>query len=335
MLKKVKPLVITSLVLSTMITPSYASREIDIMGLTRVGPTPDELDYYWKSYQTDAYMTKDFYGLSLIDPASPEAFEIFYSDNCYDSGNLSYTAMEDTLHLINTMRFMAGVDEVNLDRDKNILAQDAAYISYLNNSLSHYPQRPAQMRSAEIYQSAYMGASSSNLSGGYYPLLRQVVSQMRDSSGQNYRDLGHRRWLLNPYVSSFGLGATEGSGAIHVVDPEAYYHSEVIAFPSMATYSQMFGKNTPWSLQVGKDFGKMSKNIRVEVKDLDTNKIRVYKKGQGLIIDEEWYGDTSVLIFGRKLDTSPGKTYQVIVKGLRLNGKSYPVSYGVVFHSCR
>lgn len=334
MLEKVKPILLGSLCFSVMITPCYASYEIDTTGLTRVGKSKEELDTYWASYVSQASVTQDFYGLNLIDPTSPEVYDYYYTENGKNSGKLSQTALEDTLHVVNTMRYMAGLNEVGLDWEKNLWAQDAAYVSYLNSSLSHYPSRPSAMNSgSELYASGYYGASTSNLSGGSFRLLGQVIGQMRDDSGSNPYHLGHRRWLLKANTKTIGIGATDQSAAIQVVDSEASYNSEVIAFPSMATYSEMFGEKTPWSLLLGRNFYPAYDDPVVEVKDLTPGKSRIYMTGYGLIINEDYFGDNSALIFGSDLDTSPGKSYIVTIRGLSLDGYYYPIKYGVVFHS--
>lgn len=332
MFKNLKKVLVAGLVLTAMVAPSYTSSANDSTGLTKEGHTKEELDAYWKGYKSQAKDKWDYYGIDLIAPNSKEVYAKAYTDDGKEAGKLSSATLNDSLHVINTMRYMAGLDEVSLDSSKNEKAQAASYVNYLNNSISHNPNKPSQMKSSKLYELGKTGAGESNLHYGSQGFFAQVVSQMRDSTGDNPKHLGHRRWLLDPNAKTMGVGGVGAYGAVHVIGSYSA-NTEVIAWPSYATYSQVFGEGTAWSVLIGKDSGIKINSAKVQVEDLSNNKEETYTKGQGLKVNTEGFGWSDALIFGANLDTSPGKNYQVKVQGLTKNGKSYPIIYNVNFVS--
>lgn len=61
------------------------------------------------------------------------------------------------------MRYLAGISyNVKVTDSYNSLAQTATLVNYVNNRLSHYPAKPADMDES-LYELGVEGASSSNI----------------------------------------------------------------------------------------------------------------------------------------------------------------------------
>jgi hypothetical protein len=90
-------------------------------------------------------------------------------------------------------------DNLIFKEEYNKLAQAAALV----NSFGKLSHTPSPLRPC-YSEDAYRGSSSSNLSGSI-----GVFGYMVDH-GESNKAVGHRRWILNPYNSVFGIGATYG-----------------------------------------------------------------------------------------------------------------------------
>lgn len=323
---------LTALVIGICATsPALADGEAESTGLTRPGHSQEELLNYRRSYKTKATDTEEYMGLELINPNGKQVYEERFTDDGTKEGKLSSYAYEDSLHIINTMRYMAGLDEVTYSAENNFYAQRAAYINYLNGGINHYPECPEVLsENSDMYIDGAIGSNKSNLSMGFGASLNQIVSYMQDSDNYNSQHLGHRRWILNAGAEDFGIGAVDGFGALFVIGKGHFGEDEVVAWPNGATFGEVIeSSGTPWSILLGINFAGMDKNkITVSVKDLDSQEVKTYTKSNGLIIDDEiLYGHSTAMIFGSDLDTSVGKNYQVTVEGLDKNGTNYPISY--------
>ena len=121
------------------------------------------------------------------------------------AGSTSQDYLDASFDLINYYRAMVELPPVVNDTSKNASSQEAALMMSVNNSLSHSPPSGWQ-----CYTSAgATAAASSNLAlGAAGP--RAVDLYIRDPGSFNSA-VGHRRWILHPPRSSFGIGSVGGA----------------------------------------------------------------------------------------------------------------------------
>ena len=134
----------------------------------------------------------------------------------YAQGSLNDAFLQNGLNTVNYVRALAGLDAVTLSASKNDAAQAGALLLAASN-YSHYPSQPADM-SDELYAKGYAATSTSNIGSGYYNLSEFTLDCIDDSQPSNITGLGHRRWLLDPTLTSVGMGYVEGRCTTQVVD---------------------------------------------------------------------------------------------------------------------
>jgi len=153
------------------------------------------------------------------------------------AGTVSKTAIAKSLAILNYFRRQAGLyDQCEFVDSFNIYCQQTALVLYANNIITHYLDKSNKC----FTEMAKVGALSSNLSlGNFGP--NAIQSQVFDNGWSNY-SVGHRRWILNPFNSKFGIGITPGSTALGVFGKfsenndwknKTYYEGkQYIAWPS-------------------------------------------------------------------------------------------------------
>jgi uncharacterized protein YkwD len=119
----------------------------------------------------------------------------------------------NVLHRTQWFRAMAGVNpRIVLDSALSSFAQSAALVMRANNDLSHYPTSAWECFSEDAYE----GASNSNLYLGRNG-EKSVIGYIEDPGPDNL-PVGHRRWILSPYLQRIGTGDTPNTNALFVAD---------------------------------------------------------------------------------------------------------------------
>lgn len=122
-----------------------------------------------------------------------------------NAGNTSQAYIDASFNLINYYRAMVELPTVSNDASKNDSSQKAALMMSVNNSLDHSPPPEWQCYTA----AGASAAGSSNLAlGAAGP--RAIDLYIRDPGSFNTA-VGHRRWILHPPRSSFGIGSVGGA----------------------------------------------------------------------------------------------------------------------------
>ena len=165
------------------ITKKYAGRILSIACMSLVLTflfNFSELKCFTKSVHADsadstskginvAYHTQDEIRTYIANNGATINDALKFSENPattkpYSLGKLSDKTLHSALAMLNQVRYIAGIsDQVQLDNSYNQLAQAASLANYLNDTLSHEPEKPAGM-SDDMYNMALKGASSSNIS---------------------------------------------------------------------------------------------------------------------------------------------------------------------------
>lgn len=130
-----------------------------------------------------------------------------------DPGELSAAAKQEALDIVNAMRALHGLGAVAYDDTSDRATARSALIGVANKKLSHTPGSDWYCYSAE----GYGGSSTSSLVLGWTPIpapyaidsaLARLLVDDRVSS------LGHRRWLLHPFLSQTSIGRVDGNSFV-------------------------------------------------------------------------------------------------------------------------
>ena len=128
----------------------------------------------------------------------------------YSAGKLTDAALSDAVEYLNFIRYIAYLDnEVTLDPVYVMRAQHGAVLLAANDKVAHDSPRAEGMDDG-FYNTAYTGTMSSNLASINWMdgdiLIVSAEYFVRDDGETNLDVLGHRRWLLNPYMGKTGFG---------------------------------------------------------------------------------------------------------------------------------
>ena len=128
------------------------------------------------------------------------------------AGQLHPAVIASVTNSLNTIRALHKLPPVTYSAADEAPAQQAALIMAANNALSHTPPTSWNCYSA----SGSAGAGSSNLYGGYgggLSLLSEeqvLAGWMTDVNNLVLDSVGHRRWLLDPFLGSIAYGRVAG-----------------------------------------------------------------------------------------------------------------------------
>jgi S1-C subfamily serine protease len=240
--------------------------------------------------------------------------------NC-DPGSTSSQFKEEVLHRVKWYRAMAGVDpNITLNAASNGLAQHAALVMAANFDLSHEPTSSWECFTSEAFE----GASHSNLHLGWYGT--RAIDSYIDDEGEGNETVGHRRWLLDPLLTSIGSGDTPNSNALWVINDterERYQVREEGGFV-MWPPRGFVPRNTihpRWS-------------ISHPSADFDSVKIEIFD-GQGtyllneFITDDNLTGNSNALIFEWKRPPVGVNEIKVRVREIQVDSRRVELIYSV------
>lgn len=181
-------------------------------GVSNNAPSQKDIVDYLKSHD----ISKD-YEDTFATPFTTRESKSSYDVS--DAGALSDDSQQKALTYLNTMRYIAGVDPVQLSDDLKSQAQCSAYVNYLNDKMTHYPAKTDAM-SQELYAKAENGSKNGNLgfsAADYEPYVKsrnmedEIDGWLSDSNDEdNWKVLGHRRWSLDPKLTEVGFGKAYG-----------------------------------------------------------------------------------------------------------------------------
>ncbi len=304
----------------------------------------------------------------------------------YKTYTLTKDARQSALDWINYYRYAARVPSITFDDKLNTDASYGALLDAAYGQLSHYPfyengsyNKPSSMSQSMFNRGEYT-TQTSNISALYsssdyekYVINSAVSGQMDDnSSSQNLNCVGHRRWLLNPYVQTMGIGSAyvkdgwnEYYTAVRVFSnpynsfyDSSYGANKTTSNPGKYTYiawpasgynlSETFSPVNPWSVSLNSaDYSEpVDSAITVKITRVSDNKTCTIKSSaysdktkSYLVTSNAGYGSiTYCVIFAPGTDflgTSALKgQYKVSISGLKnASGASTSLNYTVIFTS--
>lgn len=248
-----------------------------------------------------------------------------------NSGALNSSSLQNGLNAVNVMRYIAGLPEVTLNSEYNALCQDGAYISALNNTISHSPDKPSDV-SDSIYTSGKSACGSSNLAMGYSNLAAAVSGYMNDSDSSNIDRLGHRRWILNPAMKQTGMGQVDRYSALYAFDNAFGEASQNgVCWPAQNMPEEYFGSFQAWSWSSGESIVDPTA-VKVTLKRTSDGKTWSFSHNSAdgyFNVENSNYGAAGCVIFRPDdITIKAGDSYTVNIAG---TGKT--VNYTVNFFS--
>jgi uncharacterized protein YkwD len=155
-----------------------------------------------------------------------------------------------TLRALNFARSLAGLAPVTFTNDLNSRAQLTALMMSANKALSHRP--PSSWKCYTTTGAANAGMS--NLALAYSALSSSgIVSLYLEDAGSSNRDVGHRRWLLNPFATTMGSGSTGTANALTVIGPTSASRPNpaAVSWPTAGWFPDTLEPSGRWSLSIG------------------------------------------------------------------------------------
>ena len=293
-------------------------------------PSQKEIANYYVSKNLAALSSETVYSYesapNLLAPYTPEGL--------LSDGNLT-----DALNTVKFIRYISGVsDNIYISSRYSTYAQQTAMISYANNCISHTPVIPENMNLMLANQAAE-NCAKCNLAKYYAPdvSLNHVIIDgwMDDSDPNNISVLGHRRWILNPNLSTTGFGVVTDSvstyASMYVHGTGNFDSSQTfVCWPAKNMPASMFKGNSAWSISVGQpmDISKISVSL------INQNTYEIWrfseKESDGLFyVDNGDYGLEGCIIFRPDNIESykPGDSYYVVISGLSDDELFYTVDF--------
>lgn len=257
----------------------------------------------------------------------------------YSLGKLTDTTLNEALNITNFIRYVSYLPaDIQLNDSFNEEAQAASVVNAANSTLTHYPEKPANMEDS-IYQLGYDGASSSNLGRGYSSIISSITSgYMKDGDYSNIDRVGHRLWILSPRLKEVGFGYASGFTAMKTVSNEMWRYTpepyDFVSWPAktaMPLYSHgselnFWNQRYPWSVSLNADFYDNSQvsDIKVELIRLNDNSTWTFSSNSSegyFNVSTESYGYLPYTIIFRPDNVvyKPGDHFRVTITGIKSN----------------
>lgn len=261
------------------------------------------------------------------------------------AGVLKTEETERVLAAVNEIRALHGLGQVLYDSESQTQVMQASLMFAANARLSHHPGSDWKCHSGAGVE----GAGTSNISGGVAsPYLRfrasedDVASWHTDVNNTIADNVGHRRWILDPFVKRIAYGRVSGDfdgnavstgSAIKMIYPadwdRAQTTAQFIAYPFGDYPGKYYARGAILSFSVLADASGKHRNASVDFADAE---VSVFVRGGGRIAvsgvayDNQWYGLPNNLQFKAE-GVEPGIHYEVRVTGVRVDGEARDYAY--------
>ena len=284
-----------------------------------------------------------------ITPISPtvDASALYVREpnvaNC-DAGELNPAERDKVLTRLNQIRQLHGLPNVAYESNDNVYVTAAALIIAANEQLTHTPSTSAHCYSND----GAIGSQKSNLH-----IHMSTSTTTRESSestvdgfliDDQVSSIGHRRWLLDPFLFSTAFGRVDGTwtgsswGNVTVValkvinDVQAnisHLSPGYIAYPVGDYPASLFKADWYLSFSVLADVNNKANNANV---DFSAATLAVSNNGQAMTVtsrssNSDGYGLPNVLQW-KVSGLQSGVRYDVVINNVKLpNGGTQNYSY--------
>jgi hypothetical protein len=288
-----------------------------------------------------------------VGPLYAEGPETIYVEppdiaNC-DAGILADAEKEAVLATVNRIRALHDLEPVTYADEYDQEMAESSLIIAANNEITHYPPEDSACYSEEGAQ----GAATSNLAWSYptdgsvRPLLAPSATDVRNwLIDPDVPDLGHRRWLLDPFLQAIAYGRVDGPPV--GLDADQYAHGaalkvsngdvasppasapDFVAYPYGDYPLDLFQLGWYWSFSAVADATDFWANDRV---DFSRARVSVRDVARDLRVHSLATSDTAVglpnLLQWQVDGVEMGRSYEVVIEGVRVNEEPRRYTYNV------
>ncbi|NLB18827.1 MAG: CAP domain-containing protein, partial [Syntrophomonadaceae bacterium] len=314
----------------------------NVSGTSKVtGTLQDGTTYYWRVRAcTDSEYSpwSGVWSFNKVCPAPTpsglgEIYELLpYTTCCYE-GILRDSEKYKALDRLNYIRSLHGLNPVSYNYQDDIYTAKAALIIVANEKMNHKPDPSYKCYSEE----GYTGSSTSNLymCWGWRSQPPKTERFIDDwIIDDRVESLGHRRWLLSPFLKHTSYGRVDVPGftgaAIKVINKNnADANVDFVAYPFQnypgslflkdwyLSFSVVADKKNPWD-----NSSVNFHNVIIEIKDdngksLAVNSIKCNNEGYGVPNHLQWK------VTGLK----NGVKYTVNIKNVKVLGNNKDYEY--------
>lgn len=265
-------------------------------------------------------------------------------DNC-QPGVLKDTEKEKILKLVNQIRAVHGLNPVTYAEDGDIIAQAGATLCVANGTITHKPTPNMSCYSQE----AYDGCNKSNLhigsSYGYSLSTSEssIIGWMMDNhSLSGLEKVGHRRAIINPFLTEFAFGRADGKDGQWDVTSMAFNYMDYlngdmndmdvdfVAYPYHTYKSEWVDKSFYLSFSAFYDFNDWFKNTNVNYASAQIK--MTTENGQPVAVsskayDTEGWGAIPTSMVWKAAGLQDDVKYLVEITNVIVNGQSKNYSY--------
>lgn len=275
-------------------------------------PSQDEIKQAWKEANIDWYEQPVY----STNPVLTEP---------YGPGVLNQTSLENGLKALNLIRYIAGVDPVNLDATLCQQSQAGALIQSINGGyLNHSPERPLGMNDS-LYALAQEGSLGNlAITSSLTAVSKELINDLGSST------VGHRRDLLRSNISSVGLGIVGNYAVIKSNVTESNNSPHHTIWPAQNMPIELYSQGTNWSFagSINNTTSANIQNVLVTVTNLANNNVK-YLSYNDLSV-AKLTSSSGLIVFNPNLnpeEVKSGASFQVDIEGLGDNSISYTVNF--------
>ena len=229
-------------------------------------------------------------------------------DSSCRAGSTSAKSQAATARAINFVRSLSGLYPISLNATLNARSQYTALLMSANRTLSHHPGSRWKCYTS----TGAANAARSNLVLAYPSITSSGVVglYMQEPGASNYA-VGHRRWLLNPFTTQMGTGATNTANAVTVIGPTSPYRPNPtwVSWPTAGWFPNTLEPSGRWSLSTGDrglSFGRATVRVWRNGAPIRAVKNRVVN-GYGM----------PTIVFQLPTSVSRSGTFTIKVSGIR------------------
>ncbi len=261
------------------------------------------------------------------------------------SGILHDAQPQQVLNTLNAIRSLHGLAPVHYEDSEQSDVMQTALLMAANGRIDHAPPQHWRCWTA----AAAKTAGASLLSGGvtaeniaFHTPEQDIIVWLTDTEARSVAGIGHRRWLLDPFLKRIAYGrvsGTVGKGKQSVASVLKIMRAEkttapvigpeLIAYPFGDYPARYFTEGAPFSVALMIDAGHKAGNAAV---DFSQTRIKVTPASgkplriSGILTDNRFYGLPNSLQF-RTGDLISGERYDVTLENVRVQGQPKTYRY--------
>lgn len=261
------------------------------------------------------------------------------------AGILHDAQRQQVLDTLNAIRRLHGLAPVQYEDGEQDAVMQTALLMAANGRIDHAP--PPQWRCWTAIAAKTAGASL--LSGGvtaaniaFHTPEQDIIVWLTDTEARSVAGIGHRRWLLDPFLKRIAYGRVSGAvdgrnqsvaSVLKIMRPEKTavpaIGPELIAYPVGDYPARFYTEGAPLSVALMIDAGTKSGNAAV---DFSQTRIQVVPASgrplrvSGVIADNRFYGLPNSLQF-RTGALIAGERYAVTLENVRVQGQPKTYRY--------